>query len=59
MKKLKKIQLAVPETEETEITELAPVPADGAAEPLFPEIGMWFEKVKSRRFIIDKLHSRL
>lgn len=48
MKKLKKIQLTSPETEETEITELAPVPAEGVAEPLFPEIGMWFEKVREK-----------
>lgn len=50
MKKLKKIQLsspAEPLAEETAVVAAVPEEAK-AVEPLFPEIGAWFEKVKEK-----------
>ncbi len=48
MKKLKKIQLATPAPHAKEETAVEIVPAEERAEPLFPEITAWFEKIRTK-----------
>lgn len=48
MKKLKKIHLTAPVAESVEETAIAPVPEEATAEPLFPELAAWLEKMKAK-----------